>query len=502
MTEFFVMQKTPHTNSFQFQYVLLLATIAVGILSSLPIIIASLYGGKKWIAAAGMGVIGLLLSSIFIKRLKILLLLCVAFLIPLRIDFYLIFKRTYFIESSYPGLPVTAFDIIFFILLAHYIFSLIKGNKSFSIPPSLLIPSLIFLILSGLSTIKAEDTALSLSTFFLIIKSITVFYYFANAIQTGNEVAAVILGLIFAVLLQSLVGTLQFITGGAFLQGVFGVPETSFYFKIQGTSVISRVGGTIGHANALAKFLCFCIPVLLTYAFFNFKSFIGKLSLPAFLFAGLTLILTMSRGSWAALGLSSFYLFYSISRYVLKSRVKAFIVVILINIAISGIVLLAFEDVRIRLFENDYKSASNRIPLAETAINAILANPMTGVGLNNYTRVMGKYDHTNEWLSYRWPHPVHNSFLLMAAESGIPALIAFLLLIAGLINKMRPALNNLGDPLTFLQIGCAMGIVNWMIAGLFDRDFAGTNTMLWFMMGFMLALQKMLDRKRIILNES
>ena len=67
---------------------------------------------------------------------------------------------------------------------------------------------------------------------------------------------------------------------------------------------------------------------------------------------------------------------------------------------------------------------------------------------------------------------------------------------------MRPALKNLGGPLTFLQIGCAMGIVNWMISGLFDRDFAGTNTMLWFMMGFMLALQKMFDKKRIILNES
>lgn len=497
-----VMQKYIPTYKSQPSNLFFIATITMGVLSAAAIIVAAIYGDKKWIAAAAMGVTGLILNGIFIGRLKLLYLLCVAFLIPLRIDFYLIFKRTYYIESSYPGLPITAFDIIFFLLLAQYLFDLIKGKKTFSIAVSLLISSLTFALLSGLSTIQAADTALSVSTFLLIIKSVMVLYYFANAIKSEDEVTAVILGLILAVFLQSLVGALQFITGGAFLQGVFGVPQNTFYFKLQGTALISRVGGTIGHANSLARFLNFCIPVFLTYAFVNYKSFIGKMALPACLFGGLTLILTMSRGCWAALGLTSFYLFYSMGRYLLKSRVKALIAVFLINTAIPGIILATFEDVRTRLFEDDYNSAENRIPLAETAINVISDNPLSGVGLNNYTRVAPKYDHTNEWLSYKWPHPVHNSFLLIAAESGIPALIAFLSIIVSLANKMRPALKNLGDPLTFIQIGCAMGIANWMISGLFDRDFAGTNTMLWFMMGFMLALQKMFAEKRIISNES
>jgi hypothetical protein len=469
-----------------------LTTLVLGIFAAISIIIAGYYG-KKWTAATGIGVVGVFAGGIFLPRIKELLLFSAAFFIPLRIDFYINFKRTYFIESAYPGIPVTAFDIVFLILLAQYIILLYKKEAEFAIPVSIVFPSILFLLFSGLSTVNAEDFSLSLSTFCLILKSIVILFLFANIIKTNDDILAIILGTICAVLLQCFVGSLQYITNGAFLEGVFGIPDNAFHLKQQGGALLSRVGGTIGHANTLAKFLCFCIPVLFMYGYIKFKSFFGKISLSTTFFAGFILILTMSRGSWAALALSSFYLLYAILRSLSISRIKAIVFVFLVNFTISAIVFGAFEDVRIRLLESDYRSAQDRVPLAETALNVIRYNPVMGIGLNNYTRVMGKYDRTNEWLSYRWPHPVHNSYLLLAAEAGIPALIAFLWIVTSVFNKMRHSLRCKGNPLVLLQIGCAMGIVNWLISALFDRDYAGTSTMLWFVMGFMLALHNMID---------
>jgi O-antigen ligase len=443
--------------------------------------------GKKWLFASILGLIGIFGSFVIQKIVKHLLLFLAVFLIPLRIDFYLFFKPTDYILTGYPGFPITAFDIVFFVLLCHYLIGLSNGQEKFKFYPTISVPALLFLVLSGISAFKSADLTFSFANFFLMVKSYFIFLYFANRIKTSEDLSIIIFALCASVLFQSFIGALQYLSGGSFMKGVFGVPQSAYTMKITGTYVLSRVGGTVGHPNVLARYLCFCIPIIFCYVLVGRHTSLRMLAAIAVLGAGLTLILTLSRGSWAALGLASFYLLYKILNYYLKSRVKAIVIVLLLNFALSLSIFGLFEDVRHRLLEDDYGAAASRIPMAMVAWNIIKENPLSGVGLNNYTRAMNKYDRTRNNQSYGFPHPVHNSYLLIAAESGIPALAMFIWLIVSTIKNAASAIKRASPSLGILQVGWIVGLFTWLIAGLFDRDFAGVTTMLWFTIGSSIA---------------
>jgi hypothetical protein len=40
------------------------------------------------------------------------------------------------------------------------------------------------------------------------------------------------------------------------------------------------------------------------------------------------------------------------------------------------------------------------------------------------------------------------------------------------------------------------GLMTWLIAGMFDRDFAGTNVMLWFTMAAIVATSRILSAEK------
>jgi O-antigen ligase len=51
-------------------------------------------------------------------------------------------------------------------------------------------------------------------------------------------------------------------------------------------------------------------------------------------------------------------------------------------------------------------------------------HPLLGVGLNNFTVAMDEYGQVSGWT--RFLQPVHNVYLLVAAETGLVGFIAFI----------------------------------------------------------------------------
>lgn len=468
----------------------------VSILLSIVVATALMFSAmqeKKWLVASILVITGIFTSFVIQKKLRSFLLFLIVFIVPLRIDFYLLYKPTDFVQSSgLVGLPVTIFDVVLIILTLYLGLQVLRGEHQFRFYPSISIPVLLYLVLSGISAFRSADLSLSFSVFILMIRSYVAFLFFANIINTRADLSVVVVALICGVMLQSFVGGLQYVSGGSFLKGVFGVPETAFRTQMQGTFALSRVGGTIGHPNALAKYLCFCIPVFIACTFSMPNSTVKKLAGLAAAAGGMTLLLTLSRGSWVALGVALCFLFYEIFKCKFASRAKSIVTVVVCIAVFAGITLTVFKDVRTRLFEDDYGAAQARFPMALIAANIIRDHPVTGVGLNNYTRVMQAYDNTREWQAYHFPHPVHNSYLLIAAESGIPALIAFLWLIGAAATKVRPSLKLCNSPVALLQIGLAGGLITWLISAMFDRDFAGNNIMLWLTIALIAVCQRII----------
>ena len=478
----FVIRKKGQGDAGNFWFIVFLCAALIAIF----IFIAGSHG-KKWLVAIGAGIIGVFVSFVLYKDMKHLFLFLMVFLIPLRIDFYVYFKKSYFTLSGYPGFPITAFDIVFASLFLFFLFQVARGEEKFEFFPAISVPAILFLALTGISVLHAEDRTMSFFNFLIFIKSFLIFLYFANRIQNKADINLIATALIFAIGLQVLVGGMQYLTGGSFLKGAFGVPETSFTEQIVGVKVFSRVGGTIGHPNGLGRYLSMCITVLIGYVLARVNRNIGKLAICSVLLGGIVLLLTLSRQNWVALGLTLCFIFYQFFRHLTGNRTKALACALLINLLLSFFILAGFENVRMRLFSDDYHSARGRIEMAQVAWNVIKTHPLTGVGLNNYTNVMQRYDRTSSWQTYKFIHPVHNSYLLIAAETGIPALAAFLWLIGAFFKKSWMGFRRIDMPLALFQIGCVGGVLTWIIAGMLDRDLAGQNEMLWFIMGVAVA---------------
>ena len=262
-------------------------------------------------------------------------------------------------------------------------------------------------------------------------------------------------------------------------------------YKLQGTTILSRVTGTFGHANGLAKYLSFCIPIIFVFAYYNRRSIVGLMALLCAVAAGVTLLFTLTRGSWIGAGIAMAFVLFELVKRLCNSSLKSIILVTVLLTVSLGCIVGLFEDVRVRLFENDYNSAESRIPMAMVALNIIKANPVQGIGLNNYTRVMNRYDHTTNRQTYIFPFPVHNGYLLIAAESGIQTLLLFLWIIGAAIRKGRTAFDFSSSFTSLLQVGWIASMFTWLIADLFDCNYAGSNVMLWFVVAMIAATSQL-----------
>lgn len=486
-TEKTQVQKIFNTESTMKNHKYWLLILVLSALSSSVLLIASMQEAK-WLTATVLG-LGMIYTCLILQRkLWHLLIFSAVFFIPLRIDFYLFLKPAYIVQSY--GLPVSAFDLLLFVLVFYWVFQILTHKEKFNFYPSVSIPALIYILLSGLSALQSADRLNSFLVFVFMVKLYVVFIYFANKIKTQKEMLYVIFALISCVLFQSLVGGIQYVTGS--LLGIFGEPTTAFKTTLTGLESLSRVGGTIGHPNGLAKYLNLCLPVLLCAIFIRFNTVVRLLACLSFILGGFTEILTFSRGGWLALGIVLILTLYEIIRYRSKSRPTSIIFATLLFLFLFGITMVVSDNFRNRLFKDDFGSAKSRIPMAQVALSIIKDKPLRGVGLNNYATVMHAYDRTRNAQTYKFPHPVHNSYLLIAAESGIPALAAFLWLIAAIFNKARTTLKFNASSFSLLQVGWIGGLLTWLISGMFDRDFAGTNVMLWFTFAMVMASDRIL----------
>ncbi len=477
--------REPDDTRFRYGYICLLISFLV----STSVVVASTQD-RKWLAAVCLGIAVSFSSLLLQKILRPLLLAGAVFLIPIRINFYPIYKPTAFIPTGTEGLPITILDIVLVFLVSFWLLEVIKNKEKINLFPSISIPFLLYIIFTGISAFWSAEYVLSFCLLAMVIKSYIFLIVFANQVKDENDVKLIILGLCGGVLLQTFIGLLQF-TGVESFSGLFGESGRGLMFKVQGNTILSRVTGTFGHANGLAKFVSFCIPIIFVFAYYHRRSIVGLLALLCSVAGGVTLLFTLTRGSWIGAGIAMAFVLFELAKRHYKNRLKSIIMVTIILSLAIGVIIGLFEDVRVRLFENDYNSAESRIPMAMVALNIIKANPVKGIGLNNYTRVMNRYDNTRNRQTYIFPFPVHNGYLLIAAESGIQTLLVFLWIIGAAIRKGRAAFDFSSSFTSLLEVGWIASMSTWLIADFFDCNYAGSNVMLWFVVAMIAATSQL-----------
>jgi len=236
--------------------------------------------------------------------------------------------------------------------------------------------------------------------------------------RTKPNVSRITSCLSLAVVYSSLIALVQFIKQAS-LNGVFWwLGERTFVVATPGIAravvggrLLMRPYATFPHPNVLAGFL---VISLILIGVKSRESGVKRILQWAAMVLGIAAIaISFSRSVWLVgmLGL------LSIAYYLLSNKKRRRNIIFgLIFLGLIGVFYFAPQL-------STEKTINQRVQLIKVAIQMIRTAPVVGVGLNNFIVRLPDF-----WTvqSIYWLQPVHNIFLLVAAEIGLAGLLVFL----------------------------------------------------------------------------
>jgi hypothetical protein len=468
--------------------------LLVGITAAISLVFASGME-EKWTLFVIIALFFLAAVFIIREREKFFLYLFF-FSLPIGLDFYPIHIYPV-VFRPLNGMAINLYDLPLFFLFISWIIRLVTDREEkVYFYPWISIPFFLILALSiaGINRSLAPGV-IKISSLWVMFECWLVFLYMANNLKDRKTIYLVIAVLLSTLVLQAAIGFAQKFTGGHLGLGLFGEAEQSFREMRAGAGTVSRVGGTIGSPNKLAGYIGLILPINLALFFAPIdRRYKIMLLLPVFILSSALELITFSRGGWLGLGIGgTITLYWCLARL---TRRKVISLILLVGLLVTSFIttIALVESVRRRLFKEDYGAAYTRIPMALVAANMIYHNPLLGVGLVNYTSVSAGYDISREAISYTFPMPVHNEFLLVASELGLPALGLFLLILIVIFVRLIRIGRSRADPvIPHVAIGFFGGFIAWCIHHQFEFAYVVMMVAMWAYMGLIQAMNQVMN---------
>lgn len=367
--------------------------------------------------------------------LHILVFLLFILLLPTQISlhFWPDFAYIFGIRVDYLAPSIYLTDIVLFVLFALWSFSGFKlGETGRSLRSSLgiLVVSVIIYLFAN-SLFVAQNQGAAFYKFLRALEYFWLFFYIFTNRQLIFSRRIFYNTLSLAVLYSSAIALAQFIFQKS-LGGIFWwLGERTFNASTPGIATvfinnqeILRPYGTFPHPNSMAGFLLVSLLFVLP-----FDTLLKKTALAV---GGLMILLSFSRGAWAAI-----FVLLLIFFVYKKVRPSYLIAGIFLLVALLTAIPLWFAP-DILFFGDDIV---RRVELAKAGFGTILHSPFFGVGLNNFIPSLPKFA-ASPAVSW-WLQPAHNIFLLLISEIGTIGFCLLLYLVTRLIapiftqNKKR-----------------------------------------------------------------
>ena len=454
----------------------------------------------KWLAfiCAALFVASVVIVVPGADRFYVLLFLFL-FSLPIKLSFHPL-KVEEYVFRPISGFAIQLSDVPFFFMFVTWFLRQVMGDRRpVRLFPAVTIPFLILFGLTIASTLMAQEPeTIKFSALFMEFECWLIFLFIANNLDDPKLLVFAAAALLSSLVLQSLLGFGQYITGGRLGLELFGEYESSFLQDLAGNTLFGRIGGTLGHPNRLARYLGLVMPIGLALLFAPIdKRRKYLLIVPILVMAGTAELLTFSRGGWLGVFFGGTVVLYLCLVRLIKRKVISLILLACMLIVFGGLIFGSFSSVRNRLLKDDYGAAEDRIPMNLVALNMIQANPLLGVGLTNYVAVSNYYDISPSAITYRFPYPVHNEFLLIAAETGIPSLVLFLFIYFYCMFLLaRVARAKESSVTVYLAIGLFGGLITWGVHDMFDFLYATINVTFWTFLGLAVAIDQ--AQKRMV----
>ena len=325
------------------------------------------------------------------------------------------------------------------------------------------------LVVAGDRTVAGFQVTMYTQALLLLI-------YVAGTVRARDDVRFVVVLLLAGACLESALALAMWAAGGALtLPGL----ETHTTAAVEGGG--NRVGGTIGSPNNAGGYFAFMFALAAGVFMSGQRGSLRRLALAAGVLCFICLALTLSRGAWIACVVSMVVLAGGAgARRLSRAAVPGFL------LAIAIVLVPLYSVISERLLSSDHGAAEGRMPLIHMAWQMIEDHPVLGVGANNFALVVPNYaagDYASAWLS-----TVHHKYLLIWAEAGPLALVAFLALVGGAIVRGWRA-RRADDPLVAgVALGLCAAVAGHAVHMNFDLFAGGTTTqMLWLAAGLLAA---------------
>ncbi len=336
--------------------------------------------------------------------------------------------------------------------------------------------SLLFVFALFLSTLSSIRFVPSICAWLRMFLYFILFLYVLSEIPVEEHFFKILDIVSVLVLLISLLGILQFLSGGSFFDNYLFFGEQPYSYSspdivresFLGKSVVPSYG-LFRHPNTFGGFLS--IFLLWLFSFLQRK----RVYLLSFLFGSIALVFTLSYVAWGVfiLGLFSHLFLQKRPKNILNKKYTLILMTTLVCFLATLLALVVSAD----KFESP--SIHRRIGLAKSSIVIFKENPLFGVGFNNASAVIDKYNLESK--DIRFSQPVHNIFLLLLSEGGVVSLSLFILFLFFVGQKLLNSSYFHLFLISFLQI---------ILLGCFDHYLITSHqTLLLFWLVMALAVQ-------------
>lgn len=312
---------------------------------------------------------------------------------------------------------------------------------------------------------------LSLSLDLLSLDTLILYLYLRLYSWKTNELVPICLWLFVAIVFfESTISFQQFLHASPIYKSLEAQVDIEYFGKsVDEIEFSFRPVGTFSHANVLGLSLSFFLSVILTGLFTYRRS---VLLFIVFLLGNIALTMTLGRSAWLGYMVSSLFILYIVEKMHTISVPKIF------TKYVTSVFIIGFCLVFFFLFPRAEKSLYSfgmnggggyfrDLQIKDTLL-LIGQNLFFGVGSGMSVQESIKINPAGIFATD--PLVVHNWYLLISAEHGLPALIFFCFFV---LSSIRPIAINIRKssmkaPVQFFNIGLIGGAFALLIGGLFQ----------------------------------
>jgi hypothetical protein len=290
-------------------------------------------------------------------------------------------------------------------------------------------------LVSVVSLIGARYPQLGIYELPILVKMVFVFFIVGNSVRSLDDSLLLIRILVMVMILQAGLGIYQSLSGNTLGLRVLGEQNELSGRAFTDVDVFRAVG-TLRNGNALASFMILLLPSAMALAVVSRRRCDRVLGGVAFLGGVGSTLVSLGRS-----GLIVVFLVIPVTLWLLwrqPGSKKSYILAILILLCGLGLflgVLTQFLVEHLGALQGTAPSVYFRIGLISGSVRLFFDKPLLGVGLANSALQMYWQANPSVPLPPRIT-PVHNSFLLWLAETGLVGAILFMLLLAVTVTPM------------------------------------------------------------------